>query len=443
MSHRVLGVRRGNSVQERIQNPVATIPQLRLIPTTDVVDKAIIVVEDEGSIYRFDYERSDPDNGSTIIKPDVGPGRWIWVAGGTGGGPTGSVDTDQFVFKFAPVHSKAVLELQYAQVDLDVVAILLYVPTTPTSAGIYDLKVRGNGNDLLNTSPENLKGYAGGTFHSLTLTTVDPAFLELSVGDILEVEVESDDADLFSRGVQVWIIYETQAAAGLPPVSGQQYSVLMEDPAGVPVFQCLRQSWICPDFYISGFSLVGGSFIELGDTLTNPSFTASYSLPPTVVSVQDDQGGASLDVSSTPTAFIYAGVYTKTTYGNTVTWSMNANDASQADVSAAIAKWVQRLYYGVAALPGAINETFVEGLSNNPLADTKTRTFTETAGALDYIWYCYRSAYGPATFTVGGFTGGFTLVATIPITNAFGVLETYYVYRSDNIALGTTTVEVS
>jgi len=436
MSRRIISVRRGNSVQQRIQNPVQDIDALRLIPATDVVDKAIILVEDAAALYRYDYHGTGVDDGVTIIEPTVGTGRWFLLAGGGGSGA--ALDIDQVDFDFPPIHSKSLQQMQRAQDDLSIVDIILWMPSTPTSAGIYDLKVRGAGNDLLNVVPEDLKSYAGATFHSLPLTTVDPAFLDLAVGAPIEVEVESDDSDLVAKGVRIFIVYTTDAA-GLPPFSGQQYSVLMEDPASTPVWQCLRQSWVCDDFTIDSFS--GPGLLEVGDTLLNPGFTASYAYTPDTVKVQDDQGGSLQDFTGTPGAFNYLDTYTKNLYGDTVVWNMSADDSIQADTAQASTQWVQRLCYGP-SVTGTIDEAFIEALANNPLATTKSRTFAVTAGAGEYIWYCFRSAYGAATFFVGGFEGGFSKVATVSVMNAFGFSENYDVYRSDNVALGTTTVEV-
>jgi hypothetical protein len=49
---------------------------------------------------------------------------------------------------------------------------------------------------------------------------------------------------------------------------------------------------------------------------------------------------------------------------------------------------------------------------------------------------------GACSFKVGGFDGGFDLVATLAYTNEYGHIEQYYIYRSANAGLGETSVEV-
>lgn len=62
--------------------PVQDLTELRAIPPEERFDKQVRLVEDEGSEYRFDAQGTDPDNGSTIIAPDTGTGRWYQVEGG-------------------------------------------------------------------------------------------------------------------------------------------------------------------------------------------------------------------------------------------------------------------------------------------------------------------------------------------------------------------------
>ncbi|MGM9551519.1 MAG: hypothetical protein ACI3XA_04620 [Clostridia bacterium] len=100
------------------------------------------------------------------------------------------------------------------------------------------------------------------------------------------------------------------------------------------------------------------------------------------------------------------------------------------------------VYYGKAAEPEAYNSEFILGLSKN-LRASKLTSFSATPGESEYIYYCLPKRMGVCTFTVGGFTGGFTLVDTISFTNASGYTEDYYIYKSDTTNLGSTTVSVS
>jgi hypothetical protein len=110
--------------------------------------------------------------------------------------------------------------------------------------------------------------------------------------------------------------------------------------------------------------------------------------------------------------------------------------------------WTQIVHFDVGTVPGAFNSAFVQSLAGS-LALTNRGSFTTTAtGATTYIFFAYRSAYntiyGAPSFTIGGFSGGMTLVASgVSVTNSHSVTETFEIYQSDTPNLGYTTVVVS
>ena len=123
---------------------------------------------------------------------------------------------------------------------------------------------------------------------------------------------------------------------------------------------------------------------------------------------------------------------------------LNVKDAKNATSSKNTKlTFANKIYYGVAAAPSTINDTFLLGLVNKVLATSRAKTFTVNAGSNQYIWYAVPSLFGVCSFKVGGFEGGFTKVSTFNHTNASGGKTNYDVYRSDNINLGENTVIVS
>jgi len=99
------------------------------------------------------------------------------------------------------------------------------------------------------------------------------------------------------------------------------------------------------------------------------------------------------------------------------------------------------IYYGK-SISTTYDSTLINSLTK-VLSGTKARTISVTAGTGEYIYYAIPSRLGTPIFTVGGFTGGFSKVATIAFTNSSGYSENYDIYRSDNSNLGATNVVIA
>lgn len=197
---------------------------------------------------------------------------------------------------------------------------------------------------------------------------------------------------------------------------------------------------LLPSFDVT-FS-ISTNLVEMGATVANPNFTASWTTEPQSRVLTDSEGTSPKNITGSP--FTSSGTFTKSAYGQSVTFTLTSENSSGSKtvVRTAILSWGQRVYFGT-GVPGFNSEAQIKSLQNNPLSLTKNRTFTVTASSSQKIYYAYRTGYGPSTFFVGGFEGGFNLVSTsIPVTNSQGLTENYTLYESDNVGLGSTTVQV-
>lgn len=132
-------------------------------------------------------------------------------------------------------------------------------------------------------------------------------------------------------------------------------------------------------------------------------------------------------------------------YTSDATWTLKAIEADEKGATAtatATLSFYNGVYYGAAAEPETYSSNFILGLTKT-LRNNKLPSFSANAGVGQYIYYCLPKRMGTCSFKVGGFDGGFTLVKELNFTNASGYTETYYIYRSDNAALGTTSVIVT
>lgn len=71
---------------EYLQNPVADIAELRLVPAGDAEHGAVILVQGQESLYWYDHASTDPENLPDLVLPTGGVGAWKVVAGGGAGG---------------------------------------------------------------------------------------------------------------------------------------------------------------------------------------------------------------------------------------------------------------------------------------------------------------------------------------------------------------------
>lgn len=123
------------------------------------------------------------------------------------------------------------------------------------------------------------------------------------------------------------------------------------------------------------------------------------------------------------------------------TFILRAHDGKQEYSKSISFSFVNSVFYGAQA-QGDTYSTLLNNLSS-VLSNSKSRTVTVDCATNQYIYYAYPTRLGDATFSVGGFSGGFTKVATYSYTNRYGYVEDYNIYKSNNNSLGTTTITVS
>lgn len=174
--------------------------------------------------------------------------------------------------------------------------------------------------------------------------------------------------------------------------------------------------------------------VEMGSTVTTVTLNWRINKTPKTLKLDNE----AQDVSATSKVLSGLSITTNKS------WTLVAADERSATSSKSTSVTFQNgVYYGVGTVTSSsgVTNDFVKGMTKN-LAGSRGKTFTVTANAGQYIYYCYPSRMGKATFNVGGFDGGFTLLHTFSYTNSSGYAEEYYVYKSENANLGQTTVLV-
>lgn len=184
---------------------------------------------------------------------------------------------------------------------------------------------------------------------------------------------------------------------------------------------------------ITKFSHSAGT-VEMGGTVKE--LTLSWTLNKTPAS--QTVNGESLDVSVRSKKLTGLNITANKSFSMSVTDERGSTDSASTTVS-----FQNGVYYGAGANPATLDSAFILALASKTLSSSKGRTIDVTAGDGQHIWYALPKRLGTCKFTVGGFEGGFDLVATIDFANSKGYAEPYYIYRSGQTGLGATKVVIS
>lgn len=99
------------------------------------------------------------------------------------------------------------------------------------------------------------------------------------------------------------------------------------------------------------------------------------------------------------------------------------------------------IYYGADSDESA-SASMVEGLTDSINSNQKNREVTINASS-GYGWYCYPARLGVSVMYTDGVLGGFEDPETVSVTNAIGLTENYYCYRTTNEPLASIDVEIT
>ncbi len=180
------------------------------------------------------------------------------------------------------------------------------------------------------------------------------------------------------------------------------------------------------------FSNPSGS-VERGREIADVKLSWVVNKTPTTLTLNGDT------IDNTLTSITLEGV----DLTSTTTYALVATDERSATANKSVTlTFLPGVYYGADAVPDDLDSAFILSLTKK-LASSRTGSWTVDANTGEYLWFAIPSSYGTPTFTVGGFSGGFSLAAKITFVNSYGYSASYDVWRSDNSGLGSTTVTVT
>lgn len=219
----------------------------------------------------------------------------------------------------------------------------------------------------------------------------------------------------------------------------------------------IRESMILPNFSLSSFSFTaGGETVEVGVEKTTISFSAVANRTPTTVTLEDNYGSPSIDLTSewvepdTSVTFDTTGTFVKNDTNQSITFTLTAEEGGIESVKNVSTTWTRYFYWGKDANSSlALTEANVKALGSSALNTTKARTFTVSSMSSEYAYFAYPTSYGTLTQLKdnnAGFPTSFTLVGTVTSVateNGNGNSTNYYLYRTSNALNGTISFTTS
>lgn len=188
---------------------------------------------------------------------------------------------------------------------------------------------------------------------------------------------------------------------------------------------------------LSATQEIGSGVWKATGTIT---FAATYSNgPPTSSTVTFSGWATPLHLSSPFTSTTSVASVHYPAVAGTVVFTLNSRKDSETDTETITHTFVNNRFYGVTTVTSGFTESDVEAATSE-LSNSKSKTFSSTAGSGEYLIWATPTRLGTVTFEVGGFEGGYNSPETVSITNPSGYTENYYVYRSVNANLGTVNI---
>lgn len=135
------------------------------------------------------------------------------------------------------------------------------------------------------------------------------------------------------------------------------------------------------------------------------------------------------------------------TYGSdlsaTKTFTLTVSDGENNASATKKISFLNKAYWGSAAIPGEYNSAFVLGLSNSKLTSSKASTYNMTVGAGEYGYLAVPTSFGTiSSCWIGGFEVTLENCGAISFTNASGHNSSYTIYKTVQAGLGSISMQI-
>ena len=135
------------------------------------------------------------------------------------------------------------------------------------------------------------------------------------------------------------------------------------------------------------------------------------------------------------------------TYGaelkNTKTFVLTVSDGEKAATASKKISFLNKGYWGSAAIPDEYNSEFILGLGSSKFVTGKAGTYSMSVVAGEYGFLALPTSFGTVSSVwIGGFEVTVETAATISFTNASGKTSSYNIYKTGRSGLGSIQMEI-
>ena len=127
---------------------------------------------------------------------------------------------------------------------------------------------------------------------------------------------------------------------------------------------------------------------------------------------------------------------------NTKTFVLTISDGEKAATASKKISFLNKGYWGSAAIPDEYNNEFILGLANNKFISSNKGDYNFNVGAGEYGYFAVPSTMKFTTIWVNGFQADVEEVATVSFTNASGHTSTYTILKTSQSSLGSFTATI-
>ncbi len=261
------------------------------------------------------------------------------------------------------------------------------------------------------------------------------------------------NAPQMGSGVGITQLHQDVVAGpgtGNVPATVEGFQARPVDPGAPPndssVYVWNGSEWVArqltADDIAAGFSITsfsGGSTVETGATVTNPSFTASYSSLPTSAAITNTDGQDSPLVLTTPfTSGTVVGAFTRSTPVS-ITFTLTAHQGALVKTATQAINYEDRGFGGI----GAAGATSSTALGNNAVLNGGAGTLSDSFLAANFVGTSF-GPFSPVSEVIyiqlpagahtfedqDGFGFIMTAVATFAFTNQEGAVISMTLWAS-------------